>query len=167
MPKVMQSIETSVLDENGEIVDKRANKVLSWGNEPSYVKLYLKDILYFSDLPKGHERVLFELLKRVSYAGDNNGMQIVLNIGVKRQIMSALNLTNVRSINNALSELVKGQILFRVDTGIYKLNPYFFGKGDWQDISRLRLEINYSAIEGRTFQAVVENIKNVNSDTVK
>ena len=30
MPKIMQSIETSVLDENGEIVDKRANKVLLW-----------------------------------------------------------------------------------------------------------------------------------------
>ena len=57
MPKIMQSIETSVLDENGEIVDKRANKVLSWGNEPSYVKLYLKDILYFSAKTKSTLRM--------------------------------------------------------------------------------------------------------------
>ena len=39
---------------------------------------------------------------------------------------------------------------------MYRFNPYFFGKGDWQDISRLRLEINYDEIKGRTFKSNVE-----------
>jgi hypothetical protein len=83
-------------------------------------------------------------------------MQIVLNASVKKRIAAELGIQNIRSINNALSDLVKGKILYRVDTGLYNLNPYFFGKGDWQDISRLRLEINYDDIKGRTFKTNVE-----------
>ena len=56
MPRINQSIETEVYDANGNLVSKRANKTLSWGAEPSYIKLYLQDILYFSDLPKHHEK---------------------------------------------------------------------------------------------------------------
>ena len=154
MPKINQSIETEVFDEHGNMVSKRANKTLSWGTEPSYIKLYLQDILYFSDIPKHHEKILFELLKRACYAGEKEGMQIVLNASVKKRIAAELGIQNIRSINNALSDLVKGKILYRIDTGLYNLNPYFFGKGDWQDIARLRLEINYDEIKGRTFKAV-------------
>ena len=39
---------------------------------------------------------------------------------------------------------------------MYNFNPYLFGKGDWQDISRLRLEINYDDIKGKTFKTVCE-----------
>lgn len=31
-----------------------------------------------------------------------------------------------------------------------------FGKGDWQDVSRLRLEVNYDDIKGKTFKTVCE-----------
>jgi len=156
MPKINQSVETSVINERGEIVNKRANKILSWGAEPSYIKFYLQDILYFSDMPKHHEKILFELLKRACYAGEKDGMQITLNASVKKRIASELEIKNIRSINNVLSDLVKGKILYRVDTGLYNLNPYFFGKGDWQDIARLRLEINYDEIKGRTFKTVCD-----------
>jgi hypothetical protein len=156
MPKINQSVETSVINEQGELVSKRANKTLSWGAEPSYIKLYLQDVLYFSDMPKHHEKILFELLKRACYAGEKDGMQITLNASLKRRIAADLGIKNIRSINNVLSDLVRGKILYRVDVGLYNLNPYFFGKGEWQDIARLRLEINYDEIKGRTFKAVCE-----------
>lgn len=50
----------------------------------------------------------------------------------------------------------KGKILYRVGTGAYNFNPYLFGKGDWQDVSRLRLEVNYDDIKGKTFKTVCE-----------
>ena len=49
-----------------------------------------------------------------------------------------------------------GKILYRVDRGIYRFNPYLFGRGDWQDVARLRLEIKYDEIQGRTFQTNVD-----------
>lgn len=156
MPRINQSIETSVLNANGEFIEKRANKVLSWGAEPSFIKVYLQDILYLSDMPKKHTKVLYELLKRSTYAGDKDGMQVCLSAGLKRMMMKTLNYKTVQPIDNALCELTKGKVLYRIETGVYQFNPYFFGKGDWQDISRLRLEINYDEIKGKTFKAVCE-----------
>ena len=40
MPSIKQSVETSVINDKGELVSKRANKTLSWGAEPSYIKIY-------------------------------------------------------------------------------------------------------------------------------
>ena len=156
MPKIKQSIETSVINEQGEIVSKRANKTLSWGSEPAYIKLYLQDVLYLSDMPTKHSAVLYELLKRASYAGDKDGMQVIINASLKRRIAESLNLKNVGSISNVITDLVKGKILYRADVGMYNFNPWLFGKGDWQDIERLRLEINYDDIKGKTFKAVCE-----------
>jgi len=154
MPSIKQSVETEVWDEQGNMVSKRANKTLSWGSEPPFVKLYLQDVLYLSDVPKSHESIIFELIKRATYAGDKYGMTVTLSAGMKQIIAEELKIANVRSINNALSDLVKGKILFRIATGVYQFNSYFFGKGDWQDIARLRLEINYDEIKGRTFKTV-------------
>lgn len=158
MPQIKQQITETIVNEHGELVERKTNQTLSWGAEPPFIKLYLQDVLYLTDIPKSHENILFELLKRATYAGDENGMTVTLSSGLKRMIAKTLDIKNVRSINNALSELVKGQILFRLDTGIYQFNPYFFGKGDWQDISKLRLEINYDAIKGKTFRAVIESV---------
>lgn len=156
MPKIKQSIETSVLNDQGEMISKRANKTLSWGSEPAYIKLYLQDVLYLSDMPTKHSAVLYELLKRASYAGDKEGMQVIINASLKRRIAEALGLKNIGSISNAITDFVKSKILYRADVGMYNFNPYLFGKGDWQDISRLRLEINYDDIKGKTFKTVCE-----------
>lgn len=154
MPTIKQSVETSVINERGELVSKHANKTYSWGAEPSYIKLYLQDVLYLSDMPTKHSAILYELLKRASYAGDKDGMQVIINASLKRRIKETLGFKNLSSVNNAITDFVKGKILYRADVGMYNFNPYLFGKGDWQDIDRLRLEINYDDIKGKTFRAV-------------
>ena len=66
----------------------------------------------------------------------------------KKAICDELGWKTVASLDNALQKLLAGKILYRVDRGMYRFNPYLFGKGDWQDISRLRLDINYDEIRG-------------------
>lgn len=151
MPKINQSVETSVINEHGELVSKRANRTLSWGAEPPYIKLYIQDILYLSDMPKQYVAVTEALLKRVSYAGDEDGMCVTLVPRTKENICKELGWKNIQTLDNALQKLIKGKIIERVDRSIYRFNPYLFGKGDWQDIARLRLEVNYDDIKGRTF----------------
>lgn len=123
--------------------------------EPPYVKLYLQDILYLNDVPKSLTNVLYALLNYVTYADQENGMCIPLNGFIKQQIREKCGMDNPRTLNNALSKLVKGDILKRIGTGTYQLNPYFFGKGDWKDIANIRTTWNYDAIKGRTFQAAI------------
>lgn len=156
MPSIKQSCETMVFDEKtGQMVTKRANKVLNWGDEPRYIKLYLEDVMYLSDMPKQYAGLTMALLKRVSYAGDEDGMCVTLIPRIKKAICKELGWKNEKSLNNALTKLVEGKILYRIDRGLYRFNPYLFGKGDWQDIGRLRMEIGYDAIKGRTFQTVI------------
>lgn len=156
MPSIKQSCETLIFDEKtGEMVTKRANKVLNWGDEPRYIKLYLEDVMYLSDMPKQYAGLTMSLLKRVSYAGDEDGMCVTLIPRIKKAICKELGWKNEKSLNNALTKLVEGKILYRIDRGLYRFNPYLFGKGDWQDIGRLRLEISYDNLKGRTFQTNV------------
>ena len=157
MPRLHQSVETEVINgETGELITKKTNRTLSWGNEPAYVKLYLDNILYLSDMPTKHASVLYALLKRASDAGEEEGMQVIVNASLKRRIQESLGFKNISSINNAITDLTKGNIIYRVDVGIYNFNPHLFGKGEWQDIARLRLEVDYDLIKGKTFKAVCE-----------
>lgn len=153
MAIVKQSIEQNFVDlTTGEIIRSEEKISKNWGSEPPFIKLYLQDILYLKDLPKAHNSVLLALLKRASWA--NEGMEISLTAGTKRLMLKELNLKNIRTINNALSDFVKTEILYRIETGVYRFNPYLFGKGDWQDISKLRLTIDYS-LNGKTFGSVI------------
>ena len=162
MANIKQSVETKIIDANtGTILESVEKNVINWGQEPPFVKIYLKDILYLKDLPKSYNPLLLALLKRAGWAKD--GMEISLTAGTKRLIAKELNLQNIRTINNALSNFVKADVLFRVETGVYRFNPYLFGKGDWQDINKLRLQIEYT-LEGKTFNTVVTNSKKDNDD---
>jgi hypothetical protein len=161
---VKMSEERIEIDSEGKVKNFVSNKTISWGTEPSFIKLYLQDLLYLSDIPRGYDRILYALLKKMSYAGgDQNGMEVIVNASLKRRIAEELQLKNVGSISNAITDLVKGGVLIRKDVGIYQFNPYLFGKGDWQDVSQLRLEVDYSDISGgeingkmRTFKTVCE-----------
>lgn len=153
MPKTKQSSSRRVVN-NGVEIYSEEHKTIDWGSEPNFIKLYLKDALYLADLPNQHYKLLYKLLNMSTYSGDKYGMHVCLSSGIKRILSKELGLKNNRSINNSLSALVKGHILYRIDTGVYSFNPYLFGKGDWQDVSKLRLEIEYSEIEGKTFKTV-------------
>ena len=160
MPKVNQSIIETVVDcETGEVSKKISNQTINYGDEPTFIKLYLQDVLYLSNLPTRHSQLLYELLKRSSYATPEEGMMVYVNSELKRRIAKELGITNLGSLDNALSDLVKGKIIYRVGRGTYTFNPYLFGKGDWQNISRMRLEINYEDIRGKTFSSVCEFAK--------
>lgn len=125
---VLQSIDP-------KIKQKEEDLTVNWGREPNYIKLYLDTVLYLKDLPKGLNTILYALLKRMSY-----GNQLVLNAALKRQIAKEIELS-VSSINNAITKFVKGELLERIDTGLYRVNPHIFGKGEWKDIAKIRMEV--------------------------
>ena len=156
MKKIKMSTETTIKNDDGKTLYSRSNQTFSYGQEPAFIKLYLQDVLYLADLPRGHENLLYELLRRTTYAGTEDGMQVTLSAGAKRLIAQKLGIKSTHTIDNILSDLVKGNILTRIEMGVYQLNPYLFGKGEWQDIQELRLEIGYNALQGRTFRSVIK-----------
>lgn len=160
MPRIRQSVEETIQDTNGTIVERRRNQTLSWGDEPPYIKLYIKDLMYMSDMPRHYTNLVYALLKRVSYASDADGMCVTLVPRIKKAICAELGWEKTSSLDNALQKLLKGQIIFRVDRGVFQMNPYLFGKGEWQDISRIRMQVTYD-VDGKTFASVVERDEEV------
>lgn len=144
MSKVIQS--TEVVDYvTGEVKETTVVKQFR-GDEPNYVKLYLKDISYLYDLPATAGNLLYELLNYVTYGTQ----MIVLNSTVKKMIAASTGIA-MQTLNNRLQDLVNKGVLDRVDTGTFTLNPYLFGKGDWKTIRDLRnqnihLEIEYDSV---------------------
>jgi hypothetical protein len=135
----------------GEVKSDSRQQVGYFETEPNFVKIYLQDILYLKDVPKGLNAILYFLIRRIDYYN-----QIIINSAVKRQIAEETGLSFSR-VNSAVTEFVKGKILIRKDVGIYTANPYLFGKGKWEDIKKIRTVVEYS-IHGKTFHS--EIIKN-------
>ena len=104
--------------------------------EEDYVKIYLKHINYLNNLPQGLDSIVYELLKYVSYSN-----KIVINSSIKRQISISLG-KSFNTVNQYITNLVKYKILLREDVGMYILNPCFYGKGKWEEILKLRKELN-------------------------
>ncbi len=137
--------EVKIDCETGEVKEKETKTTVRIPQEEDYVKIYIKHINYLNDLPQGLDAIIYAILKRISYKN-----QIVINAAIKRQIAEELG-KKFNTINQYITKLVKNNILIRVDTGIYYLNPALYGKGSWKDILELRkkLEIIIEYQEGK------------------
>lgn len=160
MPKttiVNEAVREKVDVDTGEIVELEhsVGTRTIYSQEPPFIKLYIADLLYMYDMPKTLTNVLYTLLDYTTFAGKQNGMCIILNSYIKKQILEKCGWDNMRSLNNALTKLAKGNILKRLGDNTYQLNPYFFGRGEWRDIDNIRATWDYNAIKGRTFQAAI------------
>ena len=157
MPKIKEKAVETILTNEGELIEKHENYLIQYDSEPNYIKLYLDTVLYISDLPKGYNSVLLCILKYMTYSNSTNahgGQVIYFNSTMKRDIAKELNVS-VQRINQAISDFTKGKILERIDTGTYRVNPYLFGKGDWQDIVEIRMKVTFNA-EGKTVMSEIK-----------
>lgn len=143
----------------GEVLEKETTTSYTreLPSEPAYIKLYLEDVLYLSNMEPSQSGLVYALLQKMNY-----DCQIVINPAIRRQIANQLNI-KVSTLNNNISKLVKGEVIERIDSGIYRANPYLFGRGNWKDINKLRLEVDYN-IKGRTFKSIINGKKKTQGD---
>lgn len=150
--KINQVSQTNVVNENGEFKTQRTDTSFYIDAEPPYVKMYLDTILYLKDLPRTHNPILHCILMRIPWANQNQ--DIAINAHIKRQIANEVGCSESK-VNNAISDLVKGEVIYRVGVGTYQVNPHFFGRGQWSDIEELRLSITFNG-EGTTIMGEIE-----------
>lgn len=134
----------------GEVMADEQTYRYSLKDEDSYVKLYTDNIRYLMNLPKSNLNVLLLIFEVADYS--NRGGYILLPAGRKKQFCKVLGI-GMSSLNSVISELVKTKLLIRESTGLYKMNPWLFGKGGWADIVTER-ENNkqfYADIHGKNF----------------
>lgn len=155
--KINQLVEKSVVDgETGEILSKEINTAYTIPKEPDYIKLYIRDILYLQDMPENLTPFLMSLVKRMTYASSDWGNCVVLNAALRKVIQKECGYKARQTVYNNTRKLIQGGILKEIVKDVYQLNPYIFGRGEWKDIEKIRAEVSYSKVEGRTFKANFE-----------
>ena len=124
-------------------------------SEPDYVKIYLDGLEITNDLTGGQSNILFLLAAQAAYDG------VVSLTKPRKQRIADMLEGSCRSIDNAITEFVKREILLRVGRAEYELNPHLFAKGSWKEIRERRLQfttrITYSAERGRTIETTIDS----------
>jgi hypothetical protein len=137
---IYEQRELIINNETGEVKEEINNKTIKIPKEDNYIKIYIKTIGLLHNLPNSADKILFELLKYVNY--DN---EIIINKSVKQNIANRLNLSLSR-INMYITNLYKENFLIRKNRGVYILNPFIFGKGNWKDIYNLRKKLELDIV---------------------
>ena len=119
----------------------KATKELPPSPEPEHVKIYAPAIAPINSLTPSQRRVLYAILSEASSA--ENGMRVAITAGSKRLMCQKFGIGSPQTISNALSKMVKAGILIRIETGVYMLNPFLIGKGEWRDIASLRHYVDF------------------------
>lgn len=149
--KVYEHTETTVDVSSGEISEQKRYTKKLIPVEPAFVKMYLKDILFLKDVPKGLHGVLYALIMRINYYNE-----VIINSELKRKIAEEVGLSFTR-VNQGITAFVKKGILIRTGKGIYLINPHLFGRGSWENIQGIRLEVGYRiGSEDKEIEATIE-----------
>lgn len=130
---------TQTVDKStGELILLSSEEKTRVEREPDYIKLYVKDLVRFMDVPAGMDKILLAFLSNMGY---NNVIPTYMPL--KKMISKELNVS-ISYINKAVDMFHKSGIFIRYDRGLYIADPELFGRGKWEDIKELRLNILYS-----------------------
>jgi hypothetical protein len=142
----MSKLQTRVLKEKitdtidyttGEETSSSKMREILHSTEPDFIKVYLDCISGFAEYPKSLNPILLSFLKRMTYADEQGGQIICVNLFIKEAIAKECSVS-VKRVEQALTEFVKAKCFLRVAWGTYSVNAKFFGRGNWRDIEKLR-----------------------------
>jgi len=142
-----KQITQTIDSETGELIELEVVKNMVVDKEPDYVKLYIKDLIRLNDLPSATGKVLNCLLQNMGYKNI-----IPVYSPIKKLICKNLNIS-LNTLNKAIDQLYKKDILVRIDRGLYLADPELFGRGKWEDIKDIRMMITYDSKGKKTIQS--------------
>lgn len=125
----------------GEIIEEVNRKVVKKEKTPEFVMLFVGgvDKLTNANLSQAEHKTLAQILK---FTIKNSNM-LMINKKVKEIISKDSGLT-FSTVDQKIRTLVKKQMILKED-GLYFLNPVIFGKGDFNEVKKLKhtLQIDY------------------------
>ncbi|MDE1943597.1 MAG: replication/maintenance protein RepL [Betaproteobacteria bacterium] len=147
---------TEVIDSTGK--SEKTREVVNtrkMPQEPNYVKVYIDDLGRLLNVQESHRSILLYIAASINYDG------FLTLVKARKERIAATVGVSVKTVSNAVSELVKIGILRRAGRSEYELDPHLFGKGDWASIRERRqafkVELSYSPTSGRTIKLKRDN----------
>jgi hypothetical protein len=138
-----------VVNETGEILSTLNSRTFVEEVEPKFVKVYMEDLMYLEKMPLGYGAILWQLVRLMNFETN------VVNLTPQLREDITKNLgCSIHSVNQAISSFMKIGLISSTRRGTYVMNPYVFGKGSWQDVKKIRAEIEWSS-EGRSIKTTI------------
>lgn len=120
----------------GEIKHDIERKIVKVAKTPDFIMLFTKQVTLLEDLKKMDNMVLYSILTH--FVGQRN--LVFLSPQSKKLIAKELSV-DISSITRSINELLKKEVLVTdVEKNVF-LNPHIFGKGNWEEIRKLRHEL--------------------------
>ena len=152
---VIESNET-VITPDGEIVGFNQTTKYFVNKEPEFYKVYtnaMQGIGALFELSPVDIKVFTSLAKNMSY---NN--MIVLIKPIKEALMFDTGIKSMNTINKSIQNLKKKGLIISFAKSSYIINPDYVGKGRWEDIEALKIQIEYRK-KGKEIKLIKVNRK--------
>lgn len=143
--------------ETGEVVLKETDSVYRVPQTPDFVMAFTQDMSFISNISGGASKLLFGILSLINRS---NEIYIIKEVKEKLSQITGLKFS---SISVLVSELHKKNVIIKKNaekrSSAYVINPYYFGKGKWVNVNKLRMIVEYDFINSkRTFGVETEYI---------
>jgi butyrate kinase len=86
---------------------------------------------------------MMEILNICTYANNKDGQIFHFTKYEKDFIAQKLNTTE-NYLKQQIIKLQKGGIVKRISHGVYAVNPFLFGKGEWKDIKKAQMTFDFA-----------------------
>jgi hypothetical protein len=138
---VNQVITQKIDHSTGEIVESEKEDIVKVPQTPDFVMTFTQDIGFIANISSAASKLLFGILVKIDRANE-----IVLVKETKEIIAEMVGL-KTSTVSKLVTELYQAKVLLKKNSnsrsGVYVLNPYFFGKGRWVNINKLRMLVEY------------------------
>ena len=137
----IETTESVVNELTGELLSfvTEITEVNALAVEPNYMKLYIEDLGLLKRLSDGEINVLLGIATVSEYSGE-----VHLPLLIKQRIANSAEV-KIQTINNIIAKLISKDVIKRIGTTVYILNPDLFAKEKWRDIREQR----------KTFQSII------------
>lgn len=157
--KIIYERVSHIIDnKTGEILKTSTENLKVAQKEPDFIKLYLNTMATFSGLKNFPTNVLMSFSNYITYANSRREqMEIAFNKRNKEQMADECNIS-VSMLDKYIKKCVDAGVFFKTDCrGVYKLNPFFLAKGEWNNIKELRAEFDFIDNKWVYIKGVVES----------
>ncbi|MBK3487671.1 hypothetical protein JF116_09785 [Campylobacter fetus subsp. venerealis] len=155
--KIDRNTKEVIDNVTGEVLLTETDSVYRVPQTPDFVMAFTQDMSFISNISGGASKLLFGILSLINRS---NEIYIVKEVKEKLSEITGLKFS---SISVLVSELHKKNVIIKKNaekrSSAYVINPYYFGKGKWVNVNKLRMIVEYDFINSkRTFGVEAEYI---------
>lgn len=162
-------IQHTVMGVGGEIINQDLERVSRLGKEPPYIKVYTDCMLVLNGVDTALSAPLIAFGAHMTYANEKSHAfrHVVRTDRLVRQDVAFRCGVSDEMVKKWIKKFVETEIFIpivdskgRKSRGVYYVNPWVIGKGEWKDIKKLRGEFVLSNDEQKIGTCIIDEQNN-------